>query len=1570
MSQPTAHVDHEVDDYLHDLLTPERAAQVERHCADCAACKAALDEARRRLAALQALPLVEPSGELLAAALRRIDAHEQKRRRFRRRFLLGTAAALLLAAVGLGAAHLYYLGLAATPYDLIVLGQRDLLAATTGSLRVRLVDRQADAPLAGVPVTVELRSPGGLVVELAHFSTDRHGGGQPRFRLPEWADGEYELRVTAQTKGGPEVVARTVRLKRSWKLMLTSDKPVYQPGQEIHVRALALRAPDLKPVAEAPAVFTLIDPRGNVLFKERRPTSRFGITFADCLLDREVAEGDYVIACKVGDTESRLAVGVKKYVLPKFKLDVRLDRPFYQPGDSATCTVQADYFFGKPVAGGALEVELRGADGKALEKRSARTDDKGKAVVVCKLPDKLDGRPQDGGDARLSFHVTLTDGAGQKATRAVDRLVTTRPVRIEVIPEGGQLVQDVPNTVYLFITRADGSPVSARLTVSGVPGELPTDVHGVASFEVTPRSGSESWAIRAADGQGKLLAQREVNLQCGRYPHDFLLRADRAVYRAGETMRLTALGGGAEPVFVDLLRDGQTLLTQTIDLTAGRGELAFDLPPDLFGTVQLCAYRLNADGLPVRKTRVVYVRPPGGLKVTTTLDQPEYRPGGKARLNLALTDAAGAPCPGALSLAAVDEAVFAALPQRPGMERAFYTLEQQLLKPVYSLYPWSPDTAAAPGRFEQALFAAAASVVASPGPRIEEGRSGAAPSLHSLAADTFAAKALDVEQSRWRGLARVKTGWLVLLGTFLLGGCISLYLMLRPLPALLITYGALTAVCLGLAYFLTTQLRMAAPLGPVRVSAGGEARLAVPDLASASLSPTVRRKTYLAAHFHAPWDLNDTSKEVEAPRVRGLFPETLLWRPQLVTDDQGRASLDVELADSITTWRLSASAVAADGRLGAAQRPLKVFQPFFVGLNLPVALTRGDEVRVPVVVYNYLDRPQTVSLALAKADWFTPLEAAEQRLDLAAGEVRSTGYRLRAHKVGSHELQVSARGAGVADALKRAIEVVPDGRRVEEVVNGNLGRPADVTLTVPPGAIDGSVRALVTIYPSGFSQLVEGLDNIFRLPSGCFEQTSSTTYPNVLALDYLKRTHQSAPAVEAKARQYIHLGYQRLIGFEVPGGGFDWFGRPPANRALTAYGLMEFEDMARVHDVDQGLIDRTRRWLLAQRHRDGSWEQEGHAPHDAPVGAAEQARLATTAYVAWAVFARGAAADQSRPTLDYLRAHRPEAIQDAHVLALVCNALLALGPQGRETGPYLDRLEALRRTGDTSSQCWWEQAAGARTTFYGAGRSGSIETTALAALALLRGGRPAPARAALTWLVAQKDAHGTWHSTQATVLTLKALVEAADRPPGGDGERRIQVRLGDKLLQELVIPADQAEVLKQLDLSPHLARGGQRLRLTETTGTAANYQVTLRYHVPEAKAAAPEGPLAVTLSCDRAELSVGEVVKATARVSNRAAQPAAMVMLELPLPAGFAAEADDFAALARAGTVARFQVEARRALVYLRDLPPGRPLELTYRLRAAMPAKVAVPGARVYEYYDPDRQGRSPGTRLTVTARQ
>jgi hypothetical protein len=1549
MSENNEHVADLVDDYLHALLLPRRAAAVEEHCNACPACQTALEDARRRRALLQAVPPSEPSNQLLGDTLRRINGYDQQRRRRLRRFFLGSLTALAACALVLSGAQIHYNNLTATPYDLMVLGQHQLLAGANGSLRIRLLDHARNLALAGIPIVIELKG-NGRSAELARFDTDALGVGQPRFRLPDWPDGDYGLVVTAQTPGSPETISRSVRLMRSWKLMLTSDKPVYQPGQTIHVRALALRQPDLRPVAEQETSFTLADPKGNVLFKNSGRTSHYGIAATDCQLAKEIAEGAYTLACKIGDSESRLRLEVRKYVLPKFKVDVQVDRSFYQPGDKAHITVRADYFFGKPVADATVELEIRETS-QVLQTFSLHTDAAGAVGVAYTIPNDLGKRS----DKQLSFTANVTDSAGQKQSVGVDRLVTRQPVRIEVLPENGVLVQDVSNIVYLLATHADGTPARARLTIEGPNEVVDTDANGLASFEVTPGSGGVNWTIVARDAANKEIARRSVNLSCDLGPRDFLLRTDRAFYESGQTMRLSADGQGNEPIFVDILKGEQTLLSETIGMNDGHGVCAIDLPPDLFGTVRLCAYRLDAYGVRLSKTRVLYIHPAGQLKIVSKLDQKEYRPGRRAHLDLTLTDSAGKPCPGAISLAGVDEAVFSVLSQRPGSEETFYTLEPQLLQPVYALYPWSPQRKGADDkRLEQALFAAT----------VRSGTENTATDLHSLTATTFPEKTQEVTQARLKAEDRILAGWIVL-GLALLGlGYASLWCFLRPETVLALH--ALPFFVIGM--LLLFLLLLALTGCGASHTAPAPARLAKEALGTFGVENNpIHGLPHQDVFQPAPVDPAKPSGEPAMPHVRKNFPETFLWKPQLITDDEGRAHLDIDLADSITTWRISTSAVAADGRLGATQFPVKVFQPFFVDLNLPVSLTRNDEMSVPVVVYNYLDKPQTVTLKLAHARWFSLQGNAEQQLDLAPHEVRSTVYRIRATKAGIHELQVSAFASGIADALKRSIEVEPDGRRVEQVFNGSLQQPGGVTLLVPDNAIDGSIQAFLKIYPSGFSQLVEGLDNIFQMPYGCFEQTSSTTYPNILALDYLKRTGRSIPKIEAKARQYIHLGYQRLVSFEVAGGGFDWFGHPPANRTLTAYGLMEFEDMARVHDVDPQLIARTRRWLLSQRLGDGWWAPEGHQMHDAPTG---QGRLATTAYIAWAVFGHNKSEANPAPTRDFLLKHTADSIRDPHVVALMANALLALDSQGQSVAPYLDRLEALKHTREDGKQTWWQQPNGARTTFYGSGRSGSIETTALATLALLQGRRhPGTTRSALAWLIAQKDARGTWHSTQATVLTLKALLAAADGGPG-DSERRILARLGDKFQEEIVIPADQSEVLKQVDLSELLTTGRQRLELSEKTTTGAGYQVTFRYHVPEMKREDRGEPLRVRLDYERTELRIGETTKATAKVFNNRKDKAAMVMLELPVPAGFTVADEDFATLAKDGRIARVQLQGDKVLLYLRELAGNAPLELSYHLRATMAVNIQSPGAHVYEYYDPEREGRSAGARLTVTARR
>ncbi len=366
MIQPNDHVLEHVDACLHGLLNEADAAAVRKHCDECPICRVAWDEAQKRFDALAALPAVETSSELIERTERRLEKVATRRRPplpvrwFDRRSKfqkLAIVAAVMAAMIG--SLHVYYLRLSASPYDLRVLGQEQLLSGSETSLRVTVFNQASQTLMAGVPVDVDLSRPVTKeFVHLASFRTDENGTGSPRFRLPDWNDGSCQLSVAARLGFSREVINRSITLRRSWQLMISTDKPVYQPGDPIRMRTLALRRPDLKPVAGGEVTFTVADAKGNVIFRRRDVTSRYGIASADCPLADEIVQGTYRIDCRVGDTTSATAVEVKKHVLPKFKIAIDADRPFYQPGEMLKGTVQADYFFGKPVANATVRVDL------------------------------------------------------------------------------------------------------------------------------------------------------------------------------------------------------------------------------------------------------------------------------------------------------------------------------------------------------------------------------------------------------------------------------------------------------------------------------------------------------------------------------------------------------------------------------------------------------------------------------------------------------------------------------------------------------------------------------------------------------------------------------------------------------------------------------------------------------------------------------------------------------------------------------------------------------------------------------------------------------------------------------------------------------------------------------------------------------------------------------------------------------------------------------------------------------------------------------------------------------------
>jgi uncharacterized protein YfaS (alpha-2-macroglobulin family) len=212
----------------------------------------------------------------------------------------------------------------------------------------------------------------------------------------------------------------------------------------------------------------------------------------------------------------------------------------------------------------------------------------------------------------------------------------------------------------------------------------------------------------------------------------------------------------------------------------------------------------------------------------------------------------------------------------------------------------------------------------------------------------------------------------------------------------------------------------------------------------------------------------------------------MLWQPALITDDKGMAVLPLTFADSITTWRLSASASSRGGALGGVIAPLRVFQDFFVDIDLPVSLTQNDEVAFPVAVYNYLKTPQTVKLDLQPEPWFELIDTAgySRSLDLQPNEVTAVKFRIRAKRIGYGPLTVKANGSKMSDAIKRSVEVVPDGQKVERVITDRLDGTVTQTITIPDFALADASKILVKVYPGVMSQVLEGTEGMLRLPGG------------------------------------------------------------------------------------------------------------------------------------------------------------------------------------------------------------------------------------------------------------------------------------------------------------------------------------------------------------------------------------------------------------------------------------------------------------------------------------------------------
>ncbi|MGI6459512.1 MAG: MG2 domain-containing protein [Candidatus Hydrogenedentales bacterium] len=1486
-----------------------------------------------------------------------------------------------------------------------VVAYSNLLSGSKATVRVVALNHATREPIAGASVALFL-TVGEDAERLLHAGqTAQDGTLEALFTVPDDVDGTGKLRITVASEGfGQDEVTQPVTVKRASKILLTTDKPLYQPAQTIQMRALCLSTASLQPEAEKEAVFEVMDSKGNKVFKKKLTTDAFGIAAADFQLATEVNLGEYIVRAILGTTQSEKQVRVERYVLPKYKIELSADREFYLPGETLKGEVQADYFFGKPVAGGKVAItaskfEVEFEDFATLD---GALDDTGHWSFELPLPDYFAGTPLEQGQASVRLQAAVIDTADHREEKVIMTPVAAAPLMIHVVPESGKLAPKLENRLHVLVAYPDGSPVKGATVVTDLDEnkKYTTDELGIVTVAYTPdASAGFGLAVKARDAQGRSVEQ-QVNLESKAGPEQIILRTDKTLYNVGETLRAEVYATKpAGTVYFDLVREGQTVMTQAAELASGKTVLEFDIDASLFGSAVLQAYVFTPGTDIIRDTRLLYINPADALNMNIALDKSTYRPGEQARLHFAITDASGAPTPAALGIAIVDESVFALQEIRPGLEKVYFTLEKEIMQPRYEIHgyeisdmvrgpvPEEPVPMPKPAGWTPGQQRAAEVLLAS----------SPEPPMPPIKVNTFMAKRQAADKALHdriqRDLERIRRA-------------ISTYLRKyrRDVPDDLVQLMLRTHRLRdnevrdpwGQTYRFEFADKSRRGLRFTMISSGpdgtpgteddirreswaGKAKMQV--IAGSLLGGRVgmARGAMMADGFagfemvpppamapmakgaRADAVTSSGAAEPSAPRLREYFPETLLFEPALITDAQGNAVLEVALADSITTWRMTAMASSKTGALGSQDSGIRVFQDFFVDLDLPVSLTQHDQVSIPVVLYNYLEQAQDVRLKFEVEAWFKLHGDAERTITLEPGQVTSMYFPIEVVELGKHRLTVWAYGSQMSDAIRRDIEVQPDGEEQNVTFSDRLSGTVEHAIEIPGNAVEGASKILVHIYPGVYSQIVDGLDSMLQMPFGCFEQTTSVTYPNILIVQYMKATDQINPETQMKAEGFINAGYQRLLAYEVPGGGYSWFGDAPANQILTAWGLKEFHDMAQIHEVDPAVIDRTRAWLLSKQEPDGAWKPDAQYLHAESWSGIQNSNLLVTAYIAEAILSTGGKGPELDKAIAYIRSNW-ESAGEAYTLALVANAAVAWNPRDAWTLRVLEKLHGLRV--EEKETVHWKGGTG--TVTFTQGDAADVETTALVSIAFLNANRyPDISTKALTYIIQKKGAQGHWGSTQATILALQAMMLSL----GSRTETvnaNVTVALNGAQAASLAVTPEDCDVMRLVDLGEQTRAGKNTISLDIKGEGSMLYQVVGRFYTPWSAAQPVQEPLSIAVAYDKTQLAVNDVVTAQVNVTNNRPGAVQMTIVDLGIPPGFEVQAADLEKLVENKTIQKYEMTGRQIIVYFEGIDGNGVIEFQYGLRAKFPLRAQTPSSRVYEYYNPENEGTASPEAIVV----
>jgi uncharacterized protein YfaS (alpha-2-macroglobulin family) len=724
--------------------------------------------------------------------------------------------------------------------------------------------------------------------------------------------------------------------------------------------------------------------------------------------------------------------------------------------------------------------------------------------------------------------------------------------------------------------------------------------------------------------------------------------------------------------------------------------------------------------------------------------------------------------------------------------------------------------------------------------------------------------------------------------------------------------------------------------------------------------------------------------------IRRDFPDTAFWGPAVRTGEDGRATIQVELPDSLTTWRLVGKGVTADTLVGEAQVDVISTKSLLIRPVTPRFFVAGDRVDLAAVVHNNTTEDLAVEIDLS-VDGLVLDSASAQSVDIPAGSNIRVEWTVNVPAEEGVEqfadLTFSAHGGGYSDATKPTLGIPPDQLipvlkyTTPEVVGTSGDISADdgearLEAVVVPGDADSTQGELtVQIDPSLAAGMTEGLRYLEHYPYECAEQTVSRFLPNVLTYRALQALDLAEPELEPELRQGVAVGMQRLYTSQHTDGGWGWWLNDESDATVSAwvvFGMAKARQAGFSVDdqVLQAGIDFLDSKLISPNRMRDSWQANRQAFILYALAEAQQPDVSRTTLL----FENRGKLDHYGRAYLALTLHLIDPDERAQIDTLLSD--LNNGAVLSATGAHWQEREQDWRNWNTDT------------------RSTAIILDVLARLDPENALAPNVVR----WLMAARTT-GHWETTQETAWSLMALTDWMMATGELDGDYGWGVQLNGEVLAQDNVTRENIQEAKtiQVAITDLFHDEANRLVIEKGPGPGHLYYTAhLRTHLPVEEVQALNRGIVVgreyTLdSCDSANedcsaidnAKVGETVRV--KLTIIAPNDLHYVVVEDPIPAGTEAVDVDLETTSVVGEAPELrpadptrpggwgwwwfshtELQDDKAVLFATFLPAGT-YEYTYLVRPSLAGAYKVLPTTAYEMYFPEVFGRGDGMAFTIT---